>query len=200
MKGAMECGATRSADGKELRQPCERWTCRWSLIAAPVLLAFSLIGCATIDTMAWQRQIEGALPQSLRMDHFDVHWRSGSGAAAKAGWVANSAERELSRICVQLEVANDTRYNLFLFEGSEDLQKTTNAPGFIASFSLGRAVYLGNLDEATRIHEMVHMVAAAKMKACTICLCRGAVRRDWVALFGASRGIGCHLSVAEGRL
>ncbi|MEO5958647.1 MAG: hypothetical protein ABIR80_05995, partial [Opitutaceae bacterium] len=67
-----------------------------------VLLATSALGitgCASAIHQAWRNGLAAELTESLKTEHFDVHWRTGSRAAPLAKWIAHQAEREVARIC-----------------------------------------------------------------------------------------------------
>jgi hypothetical protein len=133
-----------------------------SLVLLLGVLMLVASGCASIHRRT-AAMYANRLGQSMVTEHFDVHWRAESRPAGMVNWVAKSAEQELARICAQLEVPNDRRYRILLFRDGDDLRSTVKAPGFVDSFSFGDALFLGSFDDATRIHEMVHTVAGAKI-------------------------------------
>lgn len=110
----------------------------------------------------WQQKIEQTLTASEHTAHLDVFYRPDSVAAMHGKRIAVAAEGELARICAQLEVANDVRYTLFLFDDGKDLAEKTGVSD-TGGFSTYRTSCLIYGDGPARIHEMVHLVAAAKI-------------------------------------
>lgn len=109
------------------------------------------------------------LSGTYKTEHFDVRYRPGSRAGASVERAGAMAERDLARICSQLEVKNDARYSLFLFDDVAELSavtKTTGNAGFSAndaSSATGASSYIPYDNDQTRTHEMVHIVAHAKV-------------------------------------
>jgi hypothetical protein len=134
-----------------------------------LLLIAMLGGCASVGErrregsyLAWQQKLKTSLSSSVQTEHLDIFYRPGSKSAAHAKRIGTAAEEELAQICRRLEVPNDVRYTLFLFEDHEDLAKTTELPG-TGGFSWGKTSCLLYGDRPARIHEMVHIVAAEKI-------------------------------------
>jgi hypothetical protein len=168
-------------------------TCGVNWLGRGVLVALGAMtlawaGCASAYSRAWRRALTNELSQSLGTEHFDVHWRAGSRAAPLAKWISRSAERELARICARLEVANDTHIPIFLFDDVAELAKTTKVSG-TGGFSAHDSAHLIFDDGPARIHELVHLVAYAKVgQAKTMFLAEGLAN----ALLENIKGVDMH--------
>lgn len=131
-----------------------------SLIAASLVLA--LTGCQTVVGYAWQTSIKRELPGSITTEHFDVRYHPGSRSAIHARRIGAEAELELAKICARLEVKNDVRYTLFLFDDAEEVGKVAHNSA-VGGFSFSRFVCVTVSDDAARFHELIHAVASAKI-------------------------------------
>ena len=95
---------------------------------------------------------------SVRTKHFTIHYRPGSRAGASVDRVAVMAERDLQRICAQLELPVDGRFRLFLYDGVPELWAITGTTG-VGGYSAVDASHVPFDNDQTRFHEMVHVVA-----------------------------------------
>jgi hypothetical protein len=111
---------------------------------------------------AFAQDAESVLSGDYMTEHFHVRYRPGSRAGASAERTGAAAERDLARICAQLEVKNDAKYSLFLFDDIPELSRVTKTSGN-GGFSGGDASYVPFDDDQTRAHELVHIVAKAKL-------------------------------------
>ena len=129
-----------------------------------------LLACALSWTLvagvAWAGDRPGdtekELTGSYSTEHFQIRYRPGSRAGASAERTGAMAERDLARICTLLDVKNDAKYVLFLFDDVPEIWAVTKSSGN-AGFSGGDASYLPYDDDQTRFHEMVHIVGHAKV-------------------------------------
>jgi hypothetical protein len=109
--------------------------------------------------------MERVLSATHRTEHLDLYFRPGSKSSAHAGRLGVVAERELARICALLEVSNDTRYAIFFFDDAADMRATAkaNISETTQGFAARGAAYVGYGDESDIVHELVHLVADAKI-------------------------------------
>lgn len=141
---------------------------RVALLAAVLLIGGAALHTAVVAprSAAAAPERPGAVDATLtglyRTDHFDVRYRPGSRAGASAERTGAVAERDLDRICRQLDVKNDTRYVLFLFDDVADICAVTRTTGH-GGFSADDASYVAYAEDQTRAHELVHIVAKAKL-------------------------------------
>ena len=126
---------------------------RWFLGAATalVLVATALAGDA-----------DKTLTGVYKTEHLDVRYRPGSRAAASVERTGAVAERDLARICTQLEVKNDTRYTLYVFDDLPELAAVTKTTG-TGGFSTNDGSYIPYDNDQTRTHEMTHLVTHTKI-------------------------------------
>ena len=82
------------------------------------------------------------LTATIVTEHFDIRYRPDAKASRQAQRIGQTAERELARICARLQVANDTRFTLFLFEDLGDLAKTSHTTTY-AGYASGTAAVCG---------------------------------------------------------
>lgn len=129
---------------------------------AGVTIALALGGCQTMLYLRTQLVFKHDLTALTVTEHFDIRYRPGGKASQHAPRLAGEAEQALARICARLEVTNDTRFALFLFDDLGDLAKTshTNDKGGYAAGGTAVAVYD---DDAGTFHELVHLVTYAKV-------------------------------------
>lgn len=152
-------------------------------------LALALTGCQTVVGYAWQTSIKRELPGSIATEHFDVRYHPGSRSAAHARRIGAEAELELAKICARLEVKNDVRYTLFLFDNAEEVGNVAHNSA-VGGFSFSRFVCVTVSDDAARFHELIHAVAFTKI--------RGATNSSFIveglagALFEPSQGMDHH--------
>jgi hypothetical protein len=125
------------------------------ILAAAALATTARAGDRPGDT---EKELSG----SYRTDHFEIRYRPGSRAGASVERTGAMAERDLDRICSLLEVKNDAKYVLFLFDDVPEIWRVTKTSGN-AGFSANDASYLPYDDDQTRFHEMVHIVGHAKV-------------------------------------
>ena len=95
---------------------------------------------------------------SVQTKHFRIHYRPGSRAGASVDRAAVMAERDLERICAQLELPVDGSFRLYLYDGVPELLAITATTGH-GGFSAGDASHIPFDNDQTRFHEMVHLVA-----------------------------------------
>lgn len=107
--------------------------------------------------------MKGELTDSVRTNHLVLRFRPSGNAAKNAGPIGELVERELARICAALEVENDESYTLFLFENSRDFQASTKMRDPVAGFASRGAAFVVFDDLQAIIHELVHLVAHAKI-------------------------------------
>lgn len=132
-----------------------------SLTALGLLLAFS--GCNAIGVLGLHQRVKRELTESVRTKNVVLRFRPAGHAAKNAAAIRDLAERELARICAALEVGNDESYTLFLLENAQDFRATTNMPESVAGFAHRNAVFVVFDDRQAMIHELVHLVAHAKI-------------------------------------
>ena len=104
------------------------------------------------------------LTDTVKTEHFDLHVRPGSRAAASVERTGAAAERDLDRITGTLKVRNDARYRLFLYDDVEELARITGTAG-TGGFSWNDQCHLPYDNDQTRLHELVHVVALRFPKA-----------------------------------
>jgi hypothetical protein len=101
---------------------------------------------------------------TYKTSRFEVRYRPGSRAGAAVERTGAAAERDLSRIEKALEVKESGPFSLFLYDDLDELLAITKTEGN-AGFSAGTASHLPYDDDQTRLHEMVHLVAAKWAKS-----------------------------------
>jgi len=101
---------------------------------------------------------------SVQTKHFKIHYRPGSRAGASVDRAAVMAERDLARICAQLEIPVDGSYQLYLYDGVPELRAITGVTG-VGGYSAGDASHIPYDNDQTRFHEMVHIVACRLPKS-----------------------------------
>jgi len=104
------------------------------------------------------------LTETLKTDHFDVHVRPGSRAAAAAERTGAAAERDLAFIAEALAVKRDARFHLFLYDDLDELARITGTKG-TGGFSWNDQCHVPWDNDQTRLHELVHVVAYRIPKA-----------------------------------
>jgi hypothetical protein len=130
------------------------------------ILALALAALVAAPALAGEHSGDSdkVLTGSLKTEHLDIRFRPGSRAGASAERTGAVAERDLARICEQLQVKNDGRYSLFLFDDIPEIWAVTKVTGN-AGYSSGDTSYIPFENDQTRFHEMVHIVAFAKVGA-----------------------------------
>ena len=105
-----------------------------------------------------------ALSARSATEHFLIHHREGSRAGAAVDRVAALIEPEYERILRALEarglVDESEPFHLFLYDDLEELERITGVSG-TGGFSTGRESHIPYDNDQTRLHEVVHIVAAA---------------------------------------
>src|SRR5688572_26483678 len=76
------------------------------------------------------------LKDTVKTEHFDLHVRPGSRAAAAVERTAAAAERDLERIAETLAHKRDARFHLFLYDDLDELARITGVSG-TGGFSSG---------------------------------------------------------------
>ncbi|HEU4393962.1 MAG TPA: hypothetical protein VFS92_00230 [Planctomycetota bacterium] len=104
------------------------------------------------------------LKDTLKTEHFDLHVRPGSRAAAAVERTGAAAERDLVRITETLALKRDARFRLFLYDDLDELARITGVSG-TGGFSSGDQCHIPWDDDQTRLHELVHVVAVRIPKA-----------------------------------
>lgn len=122
-------------------------------------LCAALVLCAAA---ASAQDTAAVLSGEYATEHFRVRYRPGSRAGASVERTGAAAERDLERICAALDVKNDAKYSLFVFDDVPELSAVTRTAGN-GGFSAGDASYVPYDDDQTRAHELVHVVAKAKL-------------------------------------
>lgn len=128
------------------------------VVRRSLLCTALVLGTATASAQDAETECSGV----WKTEHFTVRYRPGSRAGASAERSGAMAERDLARICALLEVKNDAKYSLFLFDDVPELSRVTKTTGN-GGFSAGDASYVPYDDDQTRAHELVHIVAKAKL-------------------------------------
>lgn len=141
---------------------------RRKAVVSVCLAVYSLFGmgggCASLHNLGWRYHIEGILSSRHRTEHLDLYSRPGSRGSANAETIGSMAERELARLCALLEVKNDTRYSLFLFENYGEMQALAKIEEkATAGFADRGAAYIAFDDESGLAHEVVHLISDAKL-------------------------------------
>ncbi|MHC4491270.1 MAG: hypothetical protein ACYTDU_06570, partial [Planctomycetota bacterium] len=95
---------------------------------------------------------------SVETKHFRIHYRPGSRAGASVDRAAVMAERDLERICAQLELPVDGSFRLYLYDGVPELRAITGRTG-VGGYSAFDTSHVPFDNDQTRFHEMVHVVA-----------------------------------------
>lgn len=133
-----------------------------SLVA---VLAFGLGGCTSVQHGLWRHRMERVLSATHRTEHLDLYFRPGSKCSGQAERLGALAERELARICALLEVPNDARYSIFFFDDAAEMRATARAKisETTQAFAARGAAFVGYGDESDIAHELVHLVADAKI-------------------------------------
>ncbi len=134
-----------------------------SLSLSAFILLLTLSGCHAMGVFWLNQSVKGELTDSLRTNHLVLRFRPSGNAAKNSGPIGVLVERELARICAALEVENDQTYTLFLFENSRDFHASTKIPEPVAGFASRGAAFVVFDDEQAMIHELVHLVAHAKI-------------------------------------
>jgi hypothetical protein len=120
------------------------------------LLAVLLLACAALAQ-------ESTHTAFLATKHFDVRYKPLSRAGAFVEREAARAERDHAEICAALGVELKGRYQLFLYDDVADLSATTGTSGN-AGFSAGDASHIPVNNDQTRFHELVHIIALARLE------------------------------------
>ena len=135
------------------------------------------------------RVVGEALSGSYATEHLDLRFRPGSRAESNAERTGAMMERELARICTTLEVKNDRRFRVFLFDDIGDLKGLNHTDEFVEGFAMGNTIHVPFENTQTVIHELVHLVARAKIgRAPGAFLTEGLAN----ALLESSRGVQVH--------
>lgn len=129
---------------------------------AKILRSLFCAGLAFSAAAASAQDAAAVLSGEHATEHFRVRYRPGSRSGASVERTGAVAERDLARICSFLEVKNDVKYSLFLFDDVPELSAVTRTAGN-GGFSAGDASYVPFDDDQTRAHELVHIVAKAKL-------------------------------------
>lgn len=133
------------------------------LIQCCLLLGLILHGgCASVTASSVRAQAAATLTAIRRTEHFDIHYQPDSRTAAHIRRLAVEVEGELARICARLEVANDTRYQLMVFDDIETVAKAMGDPR-LGGLTWEGTAYLTLANDGARFHEMIHLVADAKV-------------------------------------
>ncbi len=129
---------------------------------AKILRSLFCAGLAFSAATARAQDAAAVLSGEHATEHFRVRYRPGSRSGASVERTGAVAERDLAGICSFLEVKNDVKYSLFLFDDVPELSAVTRTAGN-GGFSAGDASYVPFDDDQTRAHELVHIVAKAKL-------------------------------------
>ncbi len=101
--------------------------------------------------------------------HFTLRYRPGSRAGASVERTGAAAERDLQRICEALALKSGGHYDLWLYDDLRELHLLTGTQGN-GGFSSGSPTdppYRSHVPydvDQTRFHELVHLVAADRVK------------------------------------
>lgn len=137
------------------------------MIASSLLLAFLLPAAAPsldIDLRIDFGSSRTALTELAITEHFEIHARPRSRAAAELDRTAALVELEYAEIVHELglkgRVDESEPFYLFLYDDIASMDEITGAPGS-GGFSAGRETHMPWDNDQTRKHELVHIVAAA---------------------------------------
>lgn len=97
---------------------------------------------------------------ATRSARIEVRWRPQSWASAAAERTLAAAERDLDRICKELETKPARPIVLFVYDDVAELSAITGTGGN-SGFSSGNVVHLPYANDPTRLHEMIHVVTHA---------------------------------------
>lgn len=99
-----------------------------------------------------------------RTEHFTIHFRENSRAAAAVDDIARRLEPEYARILDTLgidgKVDESEPFHLFLYDDVKELSSITGVGG-TGGYSAGRESHVPWDNDQTRLHELVHIVVAA---------------------------------------
>ncbi|MDJ0521480.1 MAG: hypothetical protein QNJ90_05335 [Planctomycetota bacterium] len=136
-------------------------TTQWPSRPKTSLAVLALILLAVPTAWAGPEQTHTGV---YKTEHFEIRYRPGSRAGAAVERDGARAERDLARICRQLDVANDGRYRLFLYDDSAELGAINKLTG-VGAFAAGKDVHTPFGDDQTRAHEIAHVVTARLPKS-----------------------------------
>ena len=133
-----------------------------SLMLLPTLLLACPVA-SPVPQLGLGKSVE-LLNTTQSTEHFKLHARPGSRAAAALDRTAFLIEREYAHVLAELDIEGrvdeETPFYLFLYDSVAEMDKVTEAGGS-SGFSAGRESHIPFDNDQTRLHELVHIVVAA---------------------------------------
>jgi hypothetical protein len=100
--------------------------------------------------------------KSVKTEHFEVRYRPGSRAGARAEEIADDLEHDLARIGRTLAIEPKGRWKALVYDDVEELALVTGTTGN-CGFATGDTIHLPHDVAQTRLHELVHVVAVTAL-------------------------------------
>lgn len=129
-----------------------------SQVAVAGLGLLAALGLAPAVARAADRSDE-VLVGRLKTARFEIRYRPGSRAAADVERTSMAAERDLDRIAKELEVEIKGPFHLWIYDDVDELSVITGTKGN-GGYSTSDGSHVPYDNDQTRIHELVHIVAA----------------------------------------
>jgi hypothetical protein len=134
------------------------------LTLALLFLATVFAGCVSASSKL-ETSIAVTHPALHRSDHFELRYRPGTVLEPELVRMAALLEQKLARFSalLELEVKTADRYTVFVFRDVAEMQADTGRSKEVGGFAWGKACYVALNNDPALFHELVHMIAGAKI-------------------------------------